>query len=138
MQKPADVPGAADGAAPDFATGAAAIRQALKTIPATPGVYRMLNGAGTVLYVGKARDLKRRVASYIQPTRLDAAKLRMVAETRAVIVVTTRTEAEALLLEANLIKRYRTRYNVLLRDDKSFPYIHLRLDHEWPQIAKHR
>ncbi|GAB4151472.1 MAG: excinuclease ABC subunit UvrC [Sphingomonadales bacterium] len=123
---------------PDFAVGAAAIREALKTIPGSPGVYRMVDQAGEVLYVGKARDLKRRVASYTQPTRLDAAKMRMVGLTRGVIVVTTRTEAEALLLEANLIKRYRTRFNVLLRDDKSFPYIHLRLEHDWPQIAKHR
>ncbi len=103
--------------------GLEALRRALPTLPASPGVYRMLNGAGDVLYVGKARNLKRRVTSYTQLARLPIRLQRMVAQTSALEVVTTHTEAEALLLESNLIKRLAPRYNVLLRDDKSFPYI---------------
>ncbi|MCZ6587701.1 MAG: excinuclease ABC subunit UvrC [Alphaproteobacteria bacterium] len=99
------------------------MRAALPTLPATPGVYRMLDSAGDVLYVGKARNLKRRVTSYTQLARLPIRLQRMVAQTSALEVVTTHTEAEALLLESNLIKRLAPRYNVLLRDDKSFPYI---------------
>ena len=118
--------------------GAAAIKFALKTMPASPGVYRMLSDTGEVLYVGKARSLKHRVTSYTQPGRLDPRLHRMVANTASMEVVTTGTEAEALLLEANLIKKLKPRYNVVLRDDKSFPYLLLRLDHEWPQVVKHR
>ncbi|MFZ5609120.1 MAG: excinuclease ABC subunit UvrC [Pseudomonadota bacterium] len=118
--------------------GLAVIRAQLKTLPGTPGVYRMVNAAGDVLYVGKARNLRQRVTSYTQPARLSDRLRRMVAQTHAMVVVTTHTEAEALLLEANLIKRYRAPYNVLLRDDKSFPHILLRRDHPWPQITKHR
>ena len=118
--------------------GVAAIRAALKTMPTTPGVYRMLSDKGEVLYVGKARNLKHRVTSYTQPGRLDPRLHRMVANTASMEVVTTGTEAEALLLEANLIKKLKPRYNVVLRDDKSFPYILLRLDHDWPQVVKHR
>ncbi len=103
--------------------GLDALRQALPTLPSSPGVYRMLNGDGDVLYVGKARNLKRRVTSYAQLNRLPIRLQRMVAQTAALEVVTTHTEAEALLLESNLIKRLAPRYNVLLRDDKSFPYI---------------
>ncbi len=103
--------------------GLEALRQALPTLPAGPGVYRMLNSGGDVLYVGKARSLKRRVTSYTQLTRLPIRLQRMVSQTVALEVVTTHTEAEALLLESNLIKRLAPRYNVLLRDDKSFPYI---------------
>lgn len=122
----------------DLATGIAAIKAQVKTLPATPGVYRMLDARGDVLYVGKARNLKARVTSYTQTKRLTNRIMRMVGQTRAMVIVNTRTEAEALLLEANLIKRYRTPYNVLLRDDKSLPYILLRQDHDWPQITKHR
>jgi len=122
----------------DLKTGIAAIKQAAKSLSRGPGVYRMIDSAGDVIYVGKARNLKNRVTSYTQPNRLTARLMRMVAETRSMTIVTTHTEAEALLLEANLIKKFRTRYNVLLRDDKSFPYILLRQDTEWPQIMKHR
>ena len=106
-------------------------------MPPSPGVYRMLNAAGETLYVGKARDLKKRVANYTHIGNLPNWLRRMVAETRAMEVVLTHTEVEALLLECNLIKRFMPRYNVLLRDDKSFPYIHLTA-REFPQITKHR
>ena len=118
--------------------GGDAVRASLKTMPEVPGVYRMLSPQGEVLYVGKARNLAHRVAAYTQPGRLDPRLHRMIADTAAVEVVTTETEAEALLLEANLIKKLKPRYNIVLRDDKSFPYILLRRDHEWPQIVKHR
>jgi len=120
------------------ARGSAAIAAALKTLPDSPGVYRMLDAKGEVLYVGKAKDLKKRVASYTQMPRLSYRIQRMVAETASLEVVTTHTEVEALLLESNLIKRHAPRYNVLLRDDKSFPYILLTGDHAWPQITKYR
>ncbi|MES2045260.1 MAG: excinuclease ABC subunit UvrC [Pseudomonadota bacterium] len=124
--------------APDLEAGVAAIRNVLKTLPARPGVYRMLDARGDVLYVGKARALKNRVTNYTQVDRLPKRLQRMVAQTRAMTIVTTNNEAEALLLEAQLIKRYRPAYNVLLRDDKSFPFILLRADHEFPRIQKHR
>lgn len=98
----------------------------LRTLPQKPGVYRMLDAQGDALYVGKARNLRRRVTSYTQLGKLPNRLQRMVIETRALEVVTTNTEVEALLLEINLIKKLRPRYNVLLRDDKSFPYIHVR------------
>ncbi len=123
---------------PDLEQGIAAIADVLKSLPGRPGVYRMLNAAGDVLYVGKARSLKNRVANYTQPARLPQRILRMVAQTRSMEILGTHTEAEALLLEANLIKRFRPPYNVLLRDDKSFPYIALRENHGFPQIHKHR
>lgn len=118
--------------------GRAAIRKALETMPSSPGVYRMLAEDGEVLYVGKAKSLKRRVTSYANPAGLSTRILQMIGQTRAMEVVTTRTEVEALLLESNLIKRLRPRFNILLRDDKSFPYILLVGDHEWPQLVKHR
>ena len=124
--------------APDLAAGVAAIRNVLKTLPARPGVYRMQDAKGDVLYVGKAKTLKNRVNSYTQVTRLPKRLQRMVSQTRNMTIVTTRTEAEALLLEAQLIKRFRPPYNVLLRDDKSFPFILLRDDHPFPQVRKHR
>jgi excinuclease ABC subunit C len=123
---------------PDLETGVAAIRQVVKTLPVRPGVYRMLDAKGDVLYVGKARALRNRVTNYTQVARLTKRLQRMVAQTRSMQIVTTNTEAEALLLEAQLIKRYRPPYNVLLRDDKSFPFILLREDHPFPQIRKHR
>jgi excinuclease ABC subunit C len=124
--------------APDLDQGVAAIREVWKTLPSRPGVYRMQDARGDVLYVGKARTLKSRVTSYTQVARLPKRLQRMVAQTRSMTIVTTRTEAEALLLEAQLIKRFRPAYNVLLRDDKSFPFIMLREDHEFPRIQKHR
>jgi len=123
---------------PDFDTGIAAIRNVLKTLPLKPGVYRMHDARGDVLYVGKARALKNRVGNYVQIDRLPNRLRRMVALTRSMTIVTTNSEAEALLLEAQLIKRYRPAYNVLLRDDKSFPFILLRADHPFPRIQKHR
>jgi excinuclease ABC subunit C len=118
--------------------GAAAIEAALATMPPSPGVYRMLDAKGDALYVGKARSLKKRVAAYTQPARLPERLRRMVAETVTMEIVTTHTEAEALLLEANLIKRLKPRFNIVLRDDKSYPWLMLTEDHPYPQIAKHR
>ena len=123
---------------PDLDAGVAAIREVLKTLPRRPGVYRMQDARGDVLYVGKARVLKNRVTNYTQVAKLPKRLQRMVAQTRSMTIVTTRTEAEALLLEAQLIKRFRPPYNVLLRDDKSFPFILLREDHAFPRIQKHR
>jgi excinuclease ABC subunit C len=125
-------------AASGIAAGVAVIRAALKTTPATPGVYRMLDRNGDALYVGKARSLKSRVQNYTHPAVLSNRLRRMVAETAAMEIVSTHTEAEALLLECNLIKRLMPRFNVLLRDDKSFPLIHLTADHDFPQLTKHR
>ncbi|CAA9525110.1 MAG: Excinuclease ABC subunit C [uncultured Sphingomonas sp.] len=126
------------GEAPDLEAGVAAIRNVLKTLPGRPGVYRMQDAKGDVLYVGKARALKQRVTNYTQVSRLSKRLQRMVSQTRSMTIVTTRTEAEALLLEAQLIKRFRPPYNVLLRDDKSFPFILLREDHDYPRVQKHR
>jgi len=123
---------------PDLEAGIAAIRNVLKTLPARPGVYRMQDARGEVLYVGKARSLKSRVVNYTQVMRLSKRLQRMISQTRSMTIVTTRTEAEALLLEAQLIKRFRPPYNVLLRDDKSFPFILLREDHAFPRVQKHR
>jgi excinuclease ABC subunit C len=123
---------------PDLEAGVAAIRNVLKTLPSRPGVYRMQDAAGDVLYVGKARSLKNRVTSYTQVARLPKRLQRMVSLTRSMTIVTTASEAEALLLEAQLIKRFRPGFNVLLRDDKSFPFIFLREDHDFPRISKHR
>ena len=127
-----------EGNAPDLDAGVAAIRNVLKTLPTRPGVYRMQDARGDVLYVGKARALKNRVTNYTQVARLPKRLQRMVAQTRSMTIVTTNNEAEALLLEAQLIKRYRPAYNVLLRDDKSFPFILLRGDQEFPRVQKHR
>jgi excinuclease ABC subunit C len=123
---------------PDLEAGVAAIRRVVKTLPVRPGVYRMTDAKGDVLYVGKARSLKNRVANYTQVARLTKRLQRMVAQTRDMVIVTTNTEAEALLLEAQLIKRFRPPYNVLLRDDKSFPFILLREDHDFPRVQLHR
>jgi excinuclease ABC subunit C len=123
---------------PDIDRGIEAIRNVLRTLPARPGVYRMTDAGGDVLYIGKARALKQRVTNYTQVSRLSRRLQRMVSQTRDMTIVTTNSEAEALLLEAQLIKRYRPPYNVLLRDDKSFPFIFLREDHDFPRISKHR
>lgn len=123
---------------PDLERGVETIRDTVRTLPARPGVYRMCDVRGDVLYVGKARVLKNRVANYTQVDRLPNRLRRMVSQTRSMTIVTTNSEAEALLLEAQLIKRYRPPYNVLLRDDKSFPFILLRSDHAFPRLSKHR
>src|SRR5476649_2630057 len=118
--------------------GAERIAAYLKTLPDAPGVYRMMNAAGDVLYVGKAKSLKKRVSSYAQGRVHSERLTRMVAETAEMLFVTTESETEALLLESNLIKRLKPRYNVSYRDDKSFPNILLREDHPYPQLLKHR
>jgi excinuclease ABC subunit C len=119
--------------------GHAAIENAVKLAPTSPGVYRMLNAANDVLYVGKAKNVKKRLSSYARINALQPARiLRMIAATAHVEIISTTTETEALLLEANLIKQLRPRFNVQLRDDKSFPYILITGDHWAPQILKHR
>nr|WP_043336138.1 excinuclease ABC subunit UvrC [Belnapia moabensis] len=118
--------------------GVRVIETALATLPLAPGVYRMLDAKGDALYVGKARALKKRVVAYTQVGRLPERLRRMVHETRSLEVITTASEAEALLLEANLIKKLRPRYNIVLRDDKSYPWLVLTEDHPYPQITKHR
>ena len=118
--------------------GAELIRSFVKTLPSAPGVYRMFDAAGEVIYVGKARSLKARVTNYTRPEGLDIRIRRMIDATRNMEFVRTETEAEALLLEANLIKRLKPRFNVLLRDDKSFPYILIATEHEAPELRKHR
>jgi excinuclease ABC subunit C len=119
-------------------TGAPVIGRHAKTAPAGPGVYRMTDASGEVLYVGKARHLKKRVQSYARGAGHNNRIARMIADTASMEFVTTATEIEALLLEANLIKRLKPRYNVVLRDDKSFPFILIARDHAVPQILKHR
>ncbi|MBV0910894.1 excinuclease ABC subunit UvrC [Anianabacter salinae] len=119
-------------------TGHACIQSYLKTLPVSPGVYRMLDDKGAVLYVGKARNLKARVSNYARPSGHSPRIARMIADTASMMFLTTRTETEALLLEQNLIKQLKPRYNVLLRDDKSFPNILVSKDHAYPQIKKHR
>jgi excinuclease ABC subunit C len=118
--------------------GTDVIKRVWSTLPNSPGVYRMIDAKGEVLYIGKAKSLKARVGSYARGQAHSNRLARMVADTAAMEFVTTATETEALLLEANLIKQLRPRYNVLLRDDKSFPYILLTADHEAPQVVKHR
>src|SRR3569623_1875284 len=118
--------------------GADRIAAYLKTLPDAPGVYRMMNAAGDVLYVGKAKSLKKRVSSYARGGVHSDRLTRMVAETAEMLFVTTASETEALLLAPNLIKLLKPRYNVSYRDDKSFPNILLREDHPFPQLLKHR
>src|SRR5499433_4611341 len=125
-------------AAGPLAAGRAVIMRHAKTAPGGPGVYRMIDKSGDVLYVGKAKSIRKRILSYTRPTGYDPRIERMIAATAALEFVSTTTETEALLLEANLIKRLRPRFNVLLRDDKSFPYILITNDHWAPQILKHR
>ncbi|HEY2134608.1 MAG TPA: excinuclease ABC subunit UvrC [Xanthobacteraceae bacterium] len=139
-----DFAGSADAAelaqhAPgSLGAGRAVIAHYARHAPTSPGVYRMIGAAGDVLYVGKAKSLKKRVLAYARPTGHDSRITRMIAATSALEFVSTATETEALLLEANLIKRLRPRFNVLLRDDKSFPYILITADQASPQILKHR
>lgn len=125
-------------AQPDLEGGVLAIREMVKVLKPVPGVYRMVDTRGDVLYVGKARSLKARVANYTQIAGLSGRLQRMVSQTRSMEIITTNSEAGALLLEAQLIKRFRPPFNVLLRDDKSFPFILLRADHAFPRIQKHR
>ncbi|HRN85370.1 MAG TPA: excinuclease ABC subunit UvrC, partial [Hyphomicrobium sp.] len=140
QDRPASAPPGAEEALPQAAvkTGPEVIQGYLKTLGTGPGVYRMLDVTGTVVYVGKARNLKARVTSYTRLAGLANRTLRMIQSTASMEFVSVRTEAEALLLEANLIKRFRPRFNVTLRDDKSFPYILIRRDQDAPQILKHR
>nr|WP_319025052.1 excinuclease ABC subunit UvrC [Nisaea nitritireducens] len=135
-----DLPEQSSSAEPkaDITRGVRVIQQQVKLLPNAPGVYRMMDAAGDVLYVGKAQSLKKRVANYTFPAKLPHRIFRMVSETMRMEFVRTHTEVEALLLESNLIKKLRPRFNVLLRDDKSFPYILLTGDHDWPQLVKHR
>ncbi len=119
-------------------TGHEVIQRYLKTLDGSPGVYRMLDSESRVLYVGKARNLRARVSSYARPTGHSARISRMIANTASMMFLTTRTETEALLLEQNLIKQLKPKFNVLLRDDKSFPNILVTADHAFPQIKKHR
>ena len=118
--------------------GVEVIKEHLKTLPANPGVYRMISREGDVLYVGKAKNLKKRVSSYTNLRRQSIRLKRMISQTHSMEFVTTHTEVEALLLESNLIKKLAPRYNILLRDDKSFPYILITGDHDFPQILKYR
>jgi excinuclease ABC subunit C len=119
-------------------TGHEVIRKHLRQLDNAPGVYRMLDAQSRVLYVGKARALKKRVSSYAKPTGHSPRIARMIRETASMMFLTTRTETEALLLEQNLIKQLKPKYNVLLRDDKSFPNILVSRAHPFPQIKKHR
>ncbi len=121
-----------------LARGAAVIKSFWKHAPNGPGVYRMIGADGEVLYVGKARSIKKRIASYVRPDRQATRIARMIAQTVSMVFVSTESEAEALLLEANFIKQMKPRYNVLLRDDKSFPYILITGDHAAPRLLKHR
>ncbi|HEY3030262.1 MAG TPA: GIY-YIG nuclease family protein, partial [Bradyrhizobium sp.] len=136
-----EIPELAGEAVPEgpLAIGHAAIEQAVRLAPTSAGVYRMLNAANDVLYVGKAKNVRKRLASYARVAAIQPARImRMIAATVSVEIVSTSTETEALLLEANLIKQLRPRFNVQLRDDKSFPYILITGDHWAPQILKHR
>ena len=130
--------GAAEAEPGSLARGAAVVKSFWRHAPNGPGVYRMFAADGEVLYVGKARSIKKRIASYTRPERQTTRIARMVAQTASMVFVSTETEAEALLLEANYIKQMKPRYNVLLRDDKSFPYILITGDHDAPQLLKHR
>ncbi len=126
------------GGARPLASGRAVLARNAKLAPSSPGVYRMIDAAGEVLYVGKAKNIRKRILNYTRPAGHDSRIERVIAATHTVEFVTTATETEALLLEANLIKRLRPRFNVLLRDDKSFPYILITSDHWAPQLLKHR
>ncbi|MDZ4778056.1 MAG: GIY-YIG nuclease family protein, partial [Alphaproteobacteria bacterium] len=133
----ADLPTAEDApSAPK--KGVDVIRDELTRLPAKPGVYRMIGAEGEVLYVGKAKSLKARVSNYAAGRGHGNHIARMISQTRAMEFIVTATETEALLLETNMIKRLRPRFNVLMRDDKSFPYIAIRRDHDIPALQKHR
>ncbi|MDO8605736.1 MAG: excinuclease ABC subunit UvrC [Phaeospirillum sp.] len=137
MTLPLDFPVQDENSSP-LARGVTVIQAVLATLPGTPGVYRMINAKGDALYIGKAKSLKKRVVAYTRPDRLPLRLQRMIAETASMEVVTTHTEVEALLLESTLIKTLGPRYNILLKDDKTFPHILVTDDHDWPQVMKHR
>lgn len=138
-RSPAHLPGGTAKLAPaSFVTGANILREELKNIPGSPGVYRMISAKGEILYVGKARNLKKRVTSYTQAERLPNRLQRMVALVANLEITITHTESEALLLEANLIRHHQPPFNILLRDDKSYPYILITRDHDFPQVVKYR
>ncbi|THF93407.1 MAG: excinuclease ABC subunit C, partial [Sulfitobacter sp. SK025] len=119
-------------------TGFDVIQSYLKTLDGSPGVYRMLDSESRVLYVGKARNLRARVSNYARPSGHSGRIARMISNTASMMFLTTKTETEALLLEQNLIKQLKPKFNVLLRDDKSFPNILVTTGHDYPQIKKHR
>lgn len=129
---------AASRAGSGLVAGVEVIRGVLRTLPETPGVYRMLDARGDALYVGKAKSLRRRVACYTHPRALPRRLQRMVAETRSMEIVVTASEVEALLLEGNLIQRLAPRYNLVLKDESSFPWIHLTGDGDFPRLVRHR
>ena len=118
--------------------GKDAIKKELPVIPKLPGVYRMLNEKNEILYVGKAKNLPNRLKSYVSEKNHIIRTERMLSQTRKIEITTTSNESEALLLEANLIKKHKPRFNILLRDDKSFPFIYIGNKDKWPQITKHR
>ncbi len=118
--------------------GVGVIAAHLRNFPSSPGIYRMIGAKGAPLYVGKAKNLRRRVTSYTRPDSQPTRIRRMIAATMSMEVITTHTEAEALLLESNLIKQLKPRYNIIMRDDKSYPYILITADHDWPRLVKHR
>ena len=118
--------------------GKDAIKKELPVIPKLPGVYRMLNEKNEILYVGKAKNLPNRLKSYVSEKNHIIRTERMLSQTRKIEITTTSNESEALLLEANLIKKYKPKFNILLRDDKSFPFIYIGNKDKWPQITKHR
>lgn len=123
---------------PSLKNGVAILTTKLANIPETPGVYRMINDTGKVIYVGKAKNLRKRLTNYTNPARLEYRIQGMVANIAELEIITTSSEIEALLLEANLIKKYEPKYNILLKDDKSYPYIVISIDHDFPRILKHR
>ena len=119
-------------------TGKEVIKKELLLIPKLPGVYRMLNSKNEILYIGKAKNLPNRLKSYISEKNQIIRTERMLSQTKRLEITTTSNESEALLLEANLIKKYKPRFNILLRDDKSFPFIFIGNEDKWPQITRHR
>ncbi|MEM8698471.1 MAG: GIY-YIG nuclease family protein, partial [Pseudomonadota bacterium] len=137
MSDSPDIAALSESPKPRRANGADVVRDYVSRLPDRPGVYRMFDDAGEVLYVGKARSLKKRVASYGKLTGHTNRILKMILSTASMEFITTETETEALLLEANLIKQLKPRYNVLLRDDKSFPHILIEAG-AWPLMRKHR
>src|ERR1700719_3370565 len=141
-QKPADAPSrdAAAVPAPEAVPPKASFdaRGYVESLPARPGVYRMLDAHGEIMYVGKARNLKARVGSYFQPSNVHPKVQALVAKTAGMEVTITNSDTEALLLEFNLIKKHRPRFNVVLRDDKSFPFVHLDTAHEFPRLSFYR
>ena len=122
----------------DLDFGKELIKKKITLLSNSPGVYRMLDKRDQVLYVGKAKNLPRRLRSYALDKNQTIRTERMLAQTRSLEITTTNNEAEALLLEANLIKKFKPKFNILLRDDKSFPYIFIEKDSDWPQLLKHR